>query len=86
MKLVNMMIKHPKDFTWKDFKEYIHRRACDGNWSEYMAIHFIKCYRCAPRFGKKKWFNKNKHLIFNLNINVTINIETGEITEVLNNE
>lgn len=80
------MIKQPKDFTWKDFKEYVQRRACDGNWSMEMATHFIECYRCAPKFRKKKWFAKNKHLIFNLNINVTIDIETGQITEVPNNE
>ena len=79
--------KHIKDWTFQDLQDYMNYRACDGNWSMFMAMAFIEFYETRPHpifFKKKKlekWFQEHKGEILNLEANPIYDIETGEYVD-----
>ena len=75
------MKKKMKDITFEEFNEWCNIRACDGQWSMFMAINCIEAIRqvrkVKPLFGRKKarekeWIRiKNDH--FNLDTEYELN-------------
>ena len=73
-----------KDFTFNDLKEYVNKRACDGNWNLDLGVRMINFIISIPKgkHKKKDEFVK-EHIgeVFNIEDypNMSININTGEV-------
>ena len=61
------MKKKMKDITFEEFNEWCNMRACDGQWSMFMAANCIEAIRqvrkVKPLFGKKKQEKKNGYVL-----------------------
>ena len=81
------MKKKVSEWKYKDLNDYANQRACDGNWSIMLATTVISFIQEAHKhLFKEKYWQKNKHLVFNLEAfpNMEIDIDTGEIGGLTN--
>ena len=61
------MKKKMKDITFKEFNEWCNMRACDGQWSMFMAVNCMEAIRqvlkVKPLFGRKKQEKKSGNVL-----------------------
>lgn len=65
--------KKMKDVTFKEFKIWANRRACDGKWSRKTAMTAIVCITEINRhISKEKYWNEIKGNFFNLEAEIEV--------------
>lgn len=61
------MKKKMKDITFEEFNEWCNMRACDGQWSMFMAVNCIEAIRRVQKvkslFGRKKQEKKSGNVL-----------------------
>lgn len=72
-------IKKPRDWTLQDFIDYTNYRACDGNWGLRTAMFMSDWRNRMPKFFRRRWWNKYKAEILNMETEARINIKTGQV-------
>lgn len=73
------MKKKMKDITFKEFNKWCNMRACDGQWSMFMAVNCIEAIRqvlkVKPLFGRKKAREKEWERIKNERFKLDVEYE-----------
>ena len=73
------MKKKIKDVTFEEFDEWCNGRACDGQWSMFMAVNCMEIIRqvlkVKPLFGRKKAREKEWERIKNERFKLDVEYE-----------
>lgn len=68
-----------KDITFEEFDEWCNMRACDGQWSMFMAVNCIEAIsqvlKVKPLFGRKKAREKEWERIKNERFKLDVEYE-----------
>ena len=75
------MKKKMKDITFEEFNQWCNMRACDGQWSMFMAVNCMEAIRrvqkVKPFFGRKKAREKEWERIKSEYFNLDAEYELG---------